>query len=44
MVVRLIVCRNLKAHDAACIGAEWHPLEASNVATCGWDGNIHLWD
>jgi len=30
--------------DSVCIGCEWHPLEQSKVATCGWDGMIKYWD
>ncbi len=38
------ILRTLKCHDQVCIGCEWHPLEASKVATCSWDGSIKLWD
>jgi len=40
-------CRKLKVlncHDGVCIGCEWHPLEPSKIATCGWDGTIKYWD
>lgn len=37
--------RKFQAHDnGPCIGAVWHPLNPSWIATCGWDGLIKLWD
>uniref|UniRef100_A0A7S1XL46 Pre-mRNA-processing factor 17 n=1 Tax=Phaeomonas parva TaxID=124430 RepID=A0A7S1XL46_9STRA len=42
--------KRFRAHDGAsadegvCMDAQWHPLEPSWVASCGWDGKIKLWD
>lgn len=37
--------RKFQAHEnGPCLGAVWHPLQPSWVATCGWDGVIKLWD
>jgi len=37
--------RSIKAHKGACIGAIWHPLETSKIATCSWeDTYIKYWD
>lgn len=33
-----------QAHDKVCIGCIWHPHETSKLITCGWDGQIKLWD
>ena len=38
------VFSKFKAHDKVTIGAAWHPLESSKVATCSWDGTIKYWD
>uniref|UniRef100_A0A7S2TJD6 Pre-mRNA-processing factor 17 n=1 Tax=Lotharella oceanica TaxID=641309 RepID=A0A7S2TJD6_9EUKA len=38
------VFKKLQAHDKVCIGATWHPVLPSRVATCSWDGTIKYWD
>lgn len=38
------ILRSFKAHEGPCVGAAWHPLETSKVATSGWDGLIKYWD
>ena len=40
----LITSCDVQAHQTVTIGCEWHPLETSKVATCGWDGLIKYWD
>ena len=36
--------KKFQAHDQVCIGAAWHPVEPSKIATCSWDGTIKYWD
>lgn len=36
--------KKFKVHDSVCMGAIWHPLRPSLIATCGWDGSIKLWE
>ena len=37
--------RKLQAHDGGpCMGAQWHPIHPSMVATCGYDGLVKIWD
>ena len=37
--------RKLQAHDGGpCMGALWHPIHPSMVATCGYDGLVKRWD
>jgi len=36
--------KKINAHTQVCIGCIWHPIEASKVVTCSWDGTIKFWD
>ena len=38
------VMKRLKCHDGVMIGCVWNENSTSQVATCGWDGLIKLWD
>ena len=38
------VMKRLKCHDGVMIGCVWNENTTSQVATCGWDGLIKLWD
>lgn len=39
------IFRKFQAHEGGpCMGAIWHPLHPSRVATCGWDGLIKIWE
>jgi pre-mRNA-processing factor 17 len=35
--------RTIDAHPSVCIGAEWHPSDPNMVVTCGWEGQVKLW-
>jgi pre-mRNA-processing factor 17 len=37
--------KTLNAHPGgSCLDCQWHPIETSKIVTCGWDGNICLFD
>lgn len=38
--------KKFKAHEKACMGAEFHPIDSSRLITCGWDdsNNIKIWE
>ena len=38
------VMKRIKCHDGVMIGCVWNENSTSQVATCGWDGLIKLWD
>ena len=38
------VMKRIKCHDGVTIGCVWNENTTSQVATCGWDGLIKLWD
>lgn len=38
------ILARLESHKQVCMDVKWHPHEASKLLTCGWDGNINLWD
>nr|XP_020649246.1 WD repeat-containing protein 25 [Pogona vitticeps]XP_020649247.1 WD repeat-containing protein 25 [Pogona vitticeps] len=37
------IIRTLYAHREACVSATFHPLLPSLLATCGWDGEVKVW-
>ncbi|KAL8168954.1 UNVERIFIED_CONTAM: hypothetical protein K2H54_026604 [Gekko kuhli] len=37
------IARTLSAHGSACVNATFHPVLPSLLATCGWDGEIKIW-
>ena len=38
------VMKRIKCHDGVMIGCVWNENSTSQVATCGWDGLIKLWN
>ncbi|XP_062974127.1 WD repeat-containing protein 25 [Elgaria multicarinata webbii] len=37
------IVRTLSAHSQACVGATFHPVLPSLLATCDWEGTIKIW-
>ncbi|KAM9202500.1 WD repeat-containing protein 25 isoform 1-T2 [Dugong dugon] len=35
--------RVLQGHTQACVGATFHPLLPSALATCSWEGDVKVW-
>lgn len=35
--------RTLHGHTQACVGATFHPVLPSVLATCSWEGDIKIW-
>nr|XP_020769201.1 WD repeat-containing protein 25 [Odocoileus virginianus texanus]XP_020769202.1 WD repeat-containing protein 25 [Odocoileus virginianus texanus] len=35
--------RTLHGHTQACVGATFHPVLPSALATCSWEGDIKIW-
>ncbi|KAH0620363.1 hypothetical protein JD844_020711 [Phrynosoma platyrhinos] len=37
-----IIC-TLSGHSQACVSATFHPILPSLLASCGWDGEVKIW-
>lgn len=35
--------RTLHGHTQACVGATFHPVLPSMLATCSWEGEVKIW-
>ena len=35
--------RTLHGHTQACVGATFHPVLPSVLATCSWEGDVKIW-
>lgn len=35
--------RTLHGHTQACVGATFHPVLPSMLATCSWEGDVKIW-